>query len=1123
MKTLLDQITAEFLTDEDSPATQQAKKIGLVSKGWGRWADPRTGKVTHKSTDGGVKLEPVGTTEPETEKEPTRDPTPGERSHGKKITARNREVAIDKFQELYGLEYTEEDEKRDDKVAEEHAELIREDDGMSRVLGLGEDRWIRGGGDAWQDDIISMDPNYRQALFDNVDKFFEENDVRVEAPVMYRGVRFEHTEHLDAFMEQMVPGETITLRPSGFSSDSSVALEFATEESGTHQDDYDAPQIRRMQNPVVVSVASQDPKGLQGVSISKAGSESLEYEREVITPTSSYRVVSVTEHEAHQPKIKYGDMSPSGHPYRVDKPSHTTSMIHIELEQIDEVSEQKTDRQKYIDKLNLFAFGGNMRNTLPSNTKKKEKKIKEGTLLEQIVRMFLGEQDRDLSLYAYSKTGGRGGKGQLIKYDTADNARDAIKNDPDRYPPEQAPDAVKADLDGEDDEKEKGDEKEPEDKKGDATPSDAEAQAAVDAAERERQDREETAETYRTLTNRQEELEADRASRVTAGGVGGGPAGHGEALFTEHSTTILKDGGLTGHVERVSDERRFKERYKELVDAERGVSGQTNIAKRREKIGKDLLDGEYDDKNPQHRECIAKYDAARHEYVEDALEKAKADEDHIFHLQNNKGFKGSDDAYRKWATAAFDASAVQTQKIAAGSTSIDPTRPHNFVQSDSRTEQTDEETLRLLQEGRDNTEEGSEDREYYERQIEMFESLDYHDTYVVGQDVNGRTNVYHISNKQGNNMKDPHRNGTPKNALEKIKGRLEGAVGEVAPKVVGVIDEGIQKLSDIKSTSSTSVIEDVDIDNDLVDLVNGLDSGYKCTIQEKANAVSTKSGKPITNSFSWWLREVKGMDDDQIKKELEDTKTVLQLTQEYMSFQRSRNKGKGKVTYKPFTKIFIKAGERSRDKGPKHKVADIKRAEKESVADAYQGLAQSLSAADKEMGFPDENGKNGPYTEAYIEFQLDALHYDKYIMNYDENASVQMGIYDATPTDFRESLADLVGFTDDLNTTAAREALMKQIKEQSRIDTTSQSIILTTGDGEDIVLAEDVWRTAGDVPKVATHLGKHIIGQLTDRAQKQNAKHFKSFCKLGESKTEAIRPLLRSLIVRELDRIKNGN
>jgi len=40
------------LLDEDGEAAQQAKQMGLISKGWGRWADPRTGKITHK-TDGG--------------------------------------------------------------------------------------------------------------------------------------------------------------------------------------------------------------------------------------------------------------------------------------------------------------------------------------------------------------------------------------------------------------------------------------------------------------------------------------------------------------------------------------------------------------------------------------------------------------------------------------------------------------------------------------------------------------------------------------------------------------------------------------------------------------------------------------------------------------------------------------------------------------------------------------------------------------------------------------------------------------------------------------------------------------------------------------------------------------
>ncbi len=54
------------LLDEDDEAAAQAKQMGLISKGWGRWADPRTGKVTHK-TDGSrlvavdpKKQEPTG-------------------------------------------------------------------------------------------------------------------------------------------------------------------------------------------------------------------------------------------------------------------------------------------------------------------------------------------------------------------------------------------------------------------------------------------------------------------------------------------------------------------------------------------------------------------------------------------------------------------------------------------------------------------------------------------------------------------------------------------------------------------------------------------------------------------------------------------------------------------------------------------------------------------------------------------------------------------------------------------------------------------------------------------------------------------------------------------------------
>jgi len=45
------------MEEADSAAAQQAKQMGLVSKGWGRWADPSSGQVTHKTEKG--QLVPV--------------------------------------------------------------------------------------------------------------------------------------------------------------------------------------------------------------------------------------------------------------------------------------------------------------------------------------------------------------------------------------------------------------------------------------------------------------------------------------------------------------------------------------------------------------------------------------------------------------------------------------------------------------------------------------------------------------------------------------------------------------------------------------------------------------------------------------------------------------------------------------------------------------------------------------------------------------------------------------------------------------------------------------------------------------------------------------------------------
>ena len=54
------EIVREVLVDviqQESSASEEAKRKGLKSKGWGRWADPKTGQVTHQTKDG--RLVPV--------------------------------------------------------------------------------------------------------------------------------------------------------------------------------------------------------------------------------------------------------------------------------------------------------------------------------------------------------------------------------------------------------------------------------------------------------------------------------------------------------------------------------------------------------------------------------------------------------------------------------------------------------------------------------------------------------------------------------------------------------------------------------------------------------------------------------------------------------------------------------------------------------------------------------------------------------------------------------------------------------------------------------------------------------------------------------------------------------
>ena len=83
-----------------------------------------------------------------------------------------------------------------------------------------------------------------------------------------------------------------------------------------------------------------------------------------------------------------------------------------------------------------------------------------------------------------------------------------------------------------------------------------------------------------------------------------------------------------------------------------------------------------------------------------------------------------------------------------------------------------------------------EDRDYYAKELKSFKKFrKYHDTYVVGQDENGRKFIVSVSNKKSSQLDDPQNNTTP-NARFQVMKREFGE--DVAKKVTLSINDGIK-------------------------------------------------------------------------------------------------------------------------------------------------------------------------------------------------------------------------------------------------------------------------------------------------------------------------------------------
>ncbi len=543
-------------------------------------------------------------------------------------------------------------------------------------------------------------------------------------------------------------------------------------------------------------------------------------------------------------------------------------------------------------------------------------------------------------------------------------------------------------------------------------------------------------------------------------GAGGSVASYGESALTRAANDLKGDGYS-----------KFKETNKEVIEVEKkNILANSKANARKVKAISEQL-------GVSEKEAV-QYLAERKVYGDLELERLKANPNSLWYNKGTKGFNQSDEAkkekaFRDWADAEFDGAHATLYEIENGS-NIDTLQPYHIIQSNPKEGGADTAIYTHIQDKLEEAKQSgnAEDVAHYEKEIRAFQKLGFHDTMAIGKDKNGRTTVLHITNKKANDLKDMWANTTPEYMLASI---IKQFGPEVSEAVVTFAKDGIERCRDGKQATNR-VFASMKIDENFVKISETEE------IQPYINALKEQK------EFNKWMQE------NNVKPK--NNMQLLQATQRYIKSEEAKGKT---VSYKKFGKVLTKIGELAQQTKMKQKYLDIdfnsesvslaiknKNDEKDLVAAVHTDMVNEISKADKERGFPDKDGNNGPHTSAYIATAIHSMHFDLMVENFDKNLSAVTGIRGSRPEDFRGCLGELSGFEGDISSKEGRAKLNEHLLKRCKINATTGYIEITSPNGN-VSLVEDSWRTSGESKKVEKKLGDGLSQCVASKVDSRKA------------------------------------
>ena len=386
-------------------------------------------------------------------------------------------------------------------------------------------------------------------------------------------------------------------------------------------------------------------------------------------------------------------------------------------------------------------------------------------------------------------------------------------------------------------------------------------------------------------------------------------------------------------------------------------------------------------------------------------------------------------------------------------------------------------------------------KQHYQKQLDFIDKLTESDTGVMYEREDGTVGFKHTSNKSAYN--DPHNNTS---VDEKIKamnqsmgGKLDPKLGkkmqDVSKKVAEAsagIEDACRKFSDSRNSMKPNEKNAQDA------IIAKVVSAFPVRGGGKKNYLDECKGKPWFDKKAAELGIKTPVESEKDAATIAiacagDTPAPTAALKVLIKVSEMLEKVTPETASKLAPAFNLSPDELLNLANTAGILKSAAKTRRDVMGEAHTELVTEIQKADKATKPPsypyDKNADNGPHQQAYVKDFLHRMHFSSYILGERDGVSSQnIGGDNVEPEYYRQCLAQLSGYTGELDTPEGRQGLVSHLEKRVRVSPKDDSIVFVNGKTKS-ELGKEVYRTKGESKSVVSGLGKEMQGCLKGKAK----------------------------------------